>query len=206
VSISTITRVLKFVLVALLLLYFYLDFAFQKELMIVLVCIASILVIVDGTRFGIKEKDSIELGEKHDFRKSPIFRFVFPLVILGFVLLVWKSSQWDWWPKGIDRNDSTSFFPLIVGIPQFIEGIIQMIYWESKTIYYATEKGLMISLRGDEVKEWNDFYSYSILEDQDLIQFKKKDLKYLSIQYDAEYFHKYKKEITSFLDQKLTKA
>lgn len=205
-SISSISRFLQFVLPSSLVLYYLVEFVFQKELMIILVCIASILVIVDTVRFGIKEKGSIELGEKYDFRKSPIFRIMLPIVLIGLIFMIWKLGEWNWFPDDIERSEVEPFFPLIIMIPQFLDGISWMIYGRHRTIYYATEKGMIISLRGDEVKEWNDFYKYTILEEQDIIKFQKKNLKYLSIQYNDEYFHKYRKEIVSFLDQKLTRV
>jgi hypothetical protein len=60
-------------------------------------------------------------------------------------------------------------------------------------------------MKGEEVLKWNDFYGYTILEDENLLKFKTKDLKYFSIRYDERYFHESKKEIISFLDTKLSR-
>jgi len=202
---SKIANYLKVLLIVLIFSYFFIEFDQQEELMIGLTIVATVIVLIDGLRFRKKEKDSIELGEKYDFRQSSLFRFGFPIAIFVFFYIFIESVHYDWFPEGIERTTTNPFITLLILIPQTLEHIIALTTSGSKTLYYATQEGLLRSIQGDEIKKWNDFYGYSIDEGENLIKFKMKNLKYFSIQYDKEYFHDYKKEIISFLDSKLTR-
>lgn len=186
--------------------YFFVEFPYQVEMIIFFAVLLSIIVLINGIRFGKKEKDSIELGEKYDFRKTILFRFGFPLLLLLFITSIISISDAGWFPEGIQREKELWVIPILILIPSIIEGLMAMYFWEMKKRYYATEEGLLISMNADETYKWHDFVGYRLEETENQIQFKKKNLKYLRIEYDQEYFHQYKTEITSFLDTKLSRV
>ena len=185
--------------------YFLVEFTQQEEMMIALGVLTSVMILIDSITFIKKERNSIELGEKFDFRKSVWFGIAFPIVVCGVLILIINYGVPDWFPEEIERTKTSPYITLVILVPQGIELIIAFFFSQTKLRYYATEDGLLRSMRGDEVKKWNDFYGYTILEDKNIVKFKTKNLKYFSIQYDKEYFHEYRKEIVSFLDSKLTR-
>lgn len=194
---------LKLLLFISVISYFLVEFIQQEEIMIALAIVTSIVIFIDSFTFIKKERNSIELGEKFDFKKSAWFGILFPVVVCGVLILIIHYGLPDWFPEEIERTESSAYITLVILIPQGVEHFIAFFFTGTKSLYYATENGLLITMKGDEVKKWNDFYGYSIVEDENLLKFKTKNLKYFSIQYDREYFEEYKKEIISFLDSKL---
>jgi hypothetical protein len=206
VKIRHISAALKVLLFTSIPLYFIVEFEYQEEFIVALVVVTSVLVVTDGFRFRSKEKKSIELGEKYDFRQKPWFRFGIVFVIFAILFVFNKLVEWNAFPDPIKRTEKWPFLPVCIVIPQLLKSLLAGWFGEWRTTYYATKEGLIRSMNGDEILTWDDFYEYTLLEYQYLIKFKKKNLKSFSIKYDADYFHDYKQEITSFLDQKLTRA
>lgn len=196
---------LKLLLFISVISYFLVEFDQQEEIMIALTIVTSALIFIDSFTFIKKEKKSIELGEQFNSTKSAWLGLAFPMAFCGALILIIHYGLPDWFPEGIERTENSPYIALIVLIPQGIEFILSFFFSGTKSLYYATEIGILEDMKGEEVLKWNDFYGYTILEDENLLKFKTKDLKYFSIRYDERYFHEYNKEIISFLDTKLSR-
>ena len=105
----------------------------------------------------------------------------------------------------LNRQSKIWWIPLLVLVPQIVEGFIAFIFSEMKTKYYATEIGLLKSLEAKEKIIWEDFYRFKILDSEGIIRFQRKNLKYFFIKYDEEYFKEYREDIIFFLNKKLIK-
>ena len=173
--------------------------------MIALAIVTSVAISLDIFTFIKKDRHSIVLGEKFDFRKSAWFGIVFPIVYCGLLILIINFGLPDWFPEGIERTRTSPYITLVILVSQGIELTVVFFFFQTKPRYSATEDGLIRSIKGDEVKKWYDFYGYSIQEEKSLLKFQMKNLRFFPIQYDQEYFHENKKEIVSFLDSKLTR-
>ena len=194
--------ILKGILFLLTFLYFIIEYKFDEELIIILAILTSIVIVLSSFSFRSKEKNSIELGEKEDFKTSYLF-VLFGLVIL-FIFLYYgvpKINELELFPNL--KRESKISVSLLIFLPQIIEFFFSFIFSEMRTKYYATELGLLRSLEAKEEMKWDDFYNFKIIDSHNIIRFQKKNLKYFFIKYDEDYFKEFKEEIVSFLNKKL---
>ena len=195
-------KYLKIILIFLVTLYFFVEYQYEGEILIFTIVLISFIIIHNGISFSKKEKDSIELGQKENFKSSHWFMLLFLAAFLVFIFYgIPKMNELDLFPES-DRKLGVNVSFLIL-VPQMVELFMGLILSEMKAKYYATEVGLLKSLEPEEEMKWEDFYSFKLIESHNIIRFEKKNLKYFFIKYEEEYFNEYREEILSFLEKKL---
>lgn len=198
------TRYLKIILFLQVILYFIIEYNYDEELIMLVAALISLGIIFNSISFSKKEKVSIELGEKEDFRNSIWFViFILTFLFVFIFYLVPKMNELNLFQDTV--RESKISIPLLLFIPKFIELFMSIIFSEMKVKYYATEDGLLRSLEAEEEIKWEGFYNFKIVDSDNIIRFQKKNLKYFFIKYDEEYFNEYREEILSFLNKKLTR-
>lgn len=71
------------------------------------------------------------------------------------------------------------------------------------TFFYITDKG--VTTKGNYFEDylWEDFKDYSLIEEQSLIRFRKKNDNFLFVKYEESYFQENKIEITKVLNKNI---
>ena len=71
------------------------------------------------------------------------------------------------------------------------------------TFFILTKKDLVTKGNYFEDYLWEDFIEFSLIEEQSLIRFKKKNDKFLFVKYEEPYFQDNKTEILSILNKNI---
>jgi hypothetical protein len=162
-------------------------------------------MLINGIRFRIRRNRLIELGEQEHFHNEILGVVYSILIIGGIILLGLLLSEWELLPKR-DR-EADSYLTVIVFIPHVIRFLLGVAFKEVKDYLYITDHGILKSMNMNEIYQWNQFRSYKILHDQNLLRLRKskesKKPKYLFITYHDEYFKEHEAYILSILDKNL---
>lgn len=184
-------------------LYFFFEYSYDYIVLSALLILQTVLISIKGVAFGKKVRQALKLGEVENF-VSPYF-VVLLFLLYGIVIFVAVSFLKDENVIG-DIRDVNSFVAFLILVPSITEMILSYKYSDLRAnLIFATDKGLIRTLQPKESFFWNDFRSYTFIEEYNLIRFKKKNLKYLVVSYDDDYFKEHKEKIVAFLDKKLTR-
>ena len=90
-------------------------------------------------------------------------------------------------------------------LPYFIISLTYLtgMFLTNNHVFYITESGLIIFGNYFESYFWNDFIEFSIIEEQSLIRFKKKNNKFLFVKFEESYFEENKEEILKVLNKNI---
>lgn len=105
----------------------------------------------------------------------------------------------------VESNPFILFFleePKYLGSNIFFLPILKTLIVDN-TFFYITDKG--ITTKGNYFEDylWEDFKEYSLIEEQSLIRFRKKNDKFLFVKYEESYFQENKIEITKVLNKNI---
>lgn len=181
------------------------EYKYDFEILFSFSILYSLTILIESIRYRIRRDELIELGEEEHFHK----KYIGYLISIAFVVFIYLSMTNEWLKGWLGEvsifRDFHDAFYLVVLIPQLIEFSIGFLFKEMGVFMYATKKGILYSMNTQEKYQWEDFNSYKIISDQKLLRFEKKNLKYLFISYEEKYFNKYREEILTILDKKLTR-
>lgn len=183
------------------LLYFFIEYPYDIEIIFIISCIISIDILIKSIRFRIRRNNLIELGEQERFYGSWIGTLLFIAIIIALIFGIPKLEELGVLPEREERFHEN--FTFIVLMPQIIQFIIGIAFREMGQYMYVTEKGIIESMEVHESYLWEDFQSYGVLSDMKLIRFKKKNDKFLFIAYHEEHFNKHREHILTILGENL---
>lgn len=196
--IRKVLEALLFVCFGLFFLFSVIDFQLSVEIVLFLVItlvgfkIYELLIIRFGN-YNRKLLGSIEL-----FRSNS-WNYVVSIIAIILLYLVLKYH----YLLKFETNAFTNFF-FDPGSNHFAYYIISVYYViglfiNDNRIFYFTEQGLVTKGNYFEDYLWQDFKEFSIIEEQYLIRFKKKNNKFLFVKYQERYFEEINSEILKVL-------
>lgn len=200
---DSLKRKLAYIFIALIVLYPFIGYKYDFQIIFSFSVLYSLAILIDSIRYRIRRDNLIELGEEEHFHKKYISYLFLILFVLFIFFGVTRIEEFDIFPQM--RKDYNINFSIIIFLPQLIQFILGIAFKEMGVFMYATKKGILYSMNTQEKYQWEDFNSYKIISDQKLLRFEKKNLKYLFISYEEKYFNKYREEILTILDKKLTR-
>ena len=183
--------------------YMLIEYKYDIEVLTFFSFLYTFIILINSIKYLKRRKKLIELGELERFHRN----YIEPIALIIFVLTLFfvLPRISEWMNIKILRSNFNENFVILVFLPQLIQFFVGIFSKEMGTYFYITEKGIISSMEVKETYFWEDFINYKLLEDQNLLSFKKKKGKNLFISYHKEYFEKNRNEILNTLDNKLKK-
>lgn len=191
-------------LVCFILFWIFSFIEFESSIMIVVLLI-SLLVSIKTFKvimfYYLKNKRK-KLGELELFTGK--YRdFLISIVV---VALLYFSTKYSYLIDFAPTKFLNYFFDISRNpLPYFIISLACLIgmFLTNNHVFYITESGLITFGNYFESYFWNDFIEFSIIEEQSLIRFKKKNNKFLFVKFEESYFEENKEEILKVLNKNI---
>lgn len=184
--------------------YLFVDIPYAIEILWLCSIVLSLNVLVSSIRFRIRRNHLIELGELERFHHGFVGFIVLIVIIALFGYFGPKISGLDIFPVREEKINPS--FMTITLLPQLVRFVVGIAFKEMGDYLYITNRGILFSMNTKENFIWDDFTSYKILPDMQLLRFRKKKEpkeKFFFVSYHEDYFKEHREEILSILDKNL---
>ncbi|WP_442267208.1 hypothetical protein ACSIGC_05820 [Tenacibaculum sp. ZS6-P6] len=201
-KIRKVLKTLLFVCFGLFFLFGIIDFKVSVEIILffiialVVVKLYELLMIFLGS-YNRKLLGKIELFRSKfwDYLISMITVVLLYLIVRYDYLLEFKTNTFI----NFFFDSTSHYFAYYIIFSTYLISLLI----NDKHIFYFTKKGLVTKGNYFEDYLWEDFKAYTLIEEQSLIRFTKKNDKFLFVKYEESYFQENKTEILNVLNKNI---